>query len=138
MLARLRVCNMGHKSDGPRRIVISAAFLKAEIPNLEDHNMNRTHGFIATLFLTAALAAPVSMMAAPKPQVGVQVRIYDKAHKDYHPYDDNERQVYTQFRTTHKTYNEDLTKETPKHQAAYFSYRHAHPDNKSENRNDKR
>ena len=94
--------------------------------------MQRAHGFIAALFLTAALAAPVSMMAAPA-QLGVQVRIYDKAHKDYHPYDDHEKQVYTQYRSTHKGYNEDLSKETPKHQAAYFSYRHAHPDN-----NDKR
>ena len=93
--------------------------------------MHRTNRFIASLFLTAALGAPVSIMAAPRPQdASVQIRVYDKAHKDYHPYDDNEKQVYTQFRVTHKSYNEDLTKETPKHQAVYFNYRHAHPDNK--------
>jgi hypothetical protein len=92
--------------------------------------MQRAHGFIASLLLTAALAAPVSMIATPSPQASVQVRIYDKAHKDYHPYDDNEKQVYAQFRVTHKSYNEDLSRETPKHQAVYFNYRHAHPDNK--------
>ena len=114
---------------------MSAAFPKAEISNLEDYNMNRAYGFISSLFLTAALAAPVSMMAAPRPQTAsVQVRIDDKAHNDSHVYDDNEKQVYTQFRVTHKSYNEDLTKETPKHQAVYFNYRHAHPDD----RNDKR
>jgi hypothetical protein len=108
-----------------------AATSKAVISNLEDHNMDRASLFIASLFLTATLLAPVSIMAAPRPQEAkVQVRVYDKAHKDYHPYDDNEKQVYTQYRETHKTYNEDLTKETPKHQEAYFSYRHAHPDNK--------
>ncbi len=97
--------------------------------------MHRAHGFIASLFLTAALAAPVSMMAAPRPQTAsVQVRIDDKAHNDSHLYDDNEKQVYTQFRATHKTYNEDLTKETPKHQAVYFNYRHAHPDNANDKR----
>ena len=118
---------------------MSTAFSKAEISNLEDNNIHRAHGFISTLFLTAALAAPFSMMAAPGPQTAsVQVRIYDKAHKDYHPYDDNEKQVYAQFRVTHKTYNEDLTKETPKHQEAYFNYRHAHPDDKNDNKNDKR
>jgi hypothetical protein len=118
---------------------VSAAFSKAEISNLEDYNMHRAHGFIASLFLTAALAAPVSMMAAPRPQTAsVQVRIYDKTHKDFHPYDDNEKQVYTQFRGTHKTYNEDLTRETPKHQEVYFNYRHAHPDDKNDNKNDKR
>jgi hypothetical protein len=106
-----------------------AAFSKAGISNLEDYNMNRTHSFIASLFLTAAMVAPVSMMAAPGPQVaGVQIRIYDKAHNDYHPYDDNEKQFYAQFRGSHKSYNEDLSKETPKHQAVYFNFRHAHPD----------
>jgi hypothetical protein len=100
--------------------------------------MHRAHGFISALFLTAALAAPVSMMAAPRPQIGVQVQIYDKAHKDYHPYDDHEKQVYTQFRGTHKAYKEDLTRETPQHQAVYFNYRHAHPDDKDDNKNDKR
>jgi hypothetical protein len=30
---------------------------------------------------------------------------------------------------THKTYNEDLPKATPKQQAVYFNYRHAYPDN---------
>src|ERR1700674_4333173 len=97
--------------------------------------MHRAYGYIASLFLTAALVAPVSLMAAPRPQAAsVQVRIYDKAHKDYHPYDDNEKQVYTKFRVTHKTYNEDLTRETPQHQAVYFNYRHAHPDNKNDKR----
>jgi len=90
--------------------------------------MYRAHGFIASLFLTAGLAAPILMMAAPRPQ-SASVRIDDKAHKDSHVYDDHEKQVYTQFRVTHKTYNEDLTRETPKHQAVYFNYRHAHPDN---------
>ena len=93
--------------------------------------MNHAHRCITSLFLSAILMAPMSIMAAPKPQdASVQVRLFDKAHNDYHPYDDNEKQAYTQFRVTHKTYNEDLTKETPKHQAVYFNYRHAHPDNK--------
>jgi hypothetical protein len=93
--------------------------------------MDRASLYIASLFLTATLLAPVSIMAAPSPQEAeVQVRVYDKAHKDYHDYDDNEKKAYTEFRGAHKNYNEDLTKETPKHQEVYFSYRHAHPDNK--------
>jgi len=43
--------------------------------------MHRTNRYVASLFLTVALAAPVSMMAAPAPQeVGVQVRVYDRNH----------------------------------------------------------
>ena len=91
--------------------------------------MYRSYRYIASLFLAAALVAPMSIMAAPVPQqAGVQIKLYDKAHKDSHVYDDNEKQVYTQFRGTHKSYNEDLTKETPKHQAVYWNYRHANPD----------
>jgi hypothetical protein len=97
--------------------------------NLEDYNMYRAHRFIASLFFAAALVAPMSIIAAPVPQqVGVQIKLYDKAHKDSHVYDDNEKQVYTQFRVAHKSYNEDLTKETPKHQAVYWNYRHANSD----------
>jgi hypothetical protein len=101
--------------------------------------MYHPHRYISSLFLAAALVTPVAIMAAPEPQnAGEQVRVYDKAHKDYHVYDDNEKQVYTQFRVTHKTYNEDLPKATPKQQAVYFNYRHAHPDNKDDNKNNER
>jgi hypothetical protein len=48
------------------------------IRDLEDHNMHRPYHFVASLFLAAAFAAPVSMMAAPTPQeASVQVRVYD-------------------------------------------------------------
>jgi len=46
--------------------------------------MHRSHHYIASLFLTAALAAPVPQEA------GIQVCVYDRNHKDYHNWDDNE------------------------------------------------
>ena len=53
--------------------------------------MHLSHRYIAALFLTAALVAPVAIMAAPAPQEArVQLRVYDKQHKDYHNWDDNE------------------------------------------------
>ena len=40
-------------------------------------------------------AAPVAIMAAPRPQrANVQVRVYDKNHKDYHNWDDHENQAW--------------------------------------------
>jgi hypothetical protein len=58
--------------------------------------MHCPHRYIASLFLTAALAAPMSMMAAPLPQQDrAQVRVYDKNHKDYHNWDDNENHALT-------------------------------------------
>lgn len=57
--------------------------------------MHLMHRYVASLFLTAALAAPVSMMAAPVPQeAGVQVRVYDSGHHDYHNWDEHERHAW--------------------------------------------
>src|ERR1700693_3405087 len=57
--------------------------------------MYRLRHYIASLFLTAALAAPISIMALPRPQdAGVQVRVYDKGHKDYHNSDNNENRAW--------------------------------------------
>jgi hypothetical protein len=90
--------------------------------------MQRANRFIASLFLTAALAAPVAIMAAAVPQVGVQVKVYDKSHKDYHNWNDNEDRAYTQFRGPHKSYNVTFSKTTPKQQTTYWNWRHANPD----------
>ena len=92
--------------------------------------MHRAHSFIASLFLTAALAAPVSMMAAPKPQdASVQVRIYDKDHKDYHNWDDNENRAWGQYQAEHHRTSQEFSKANNKEQSQYWNWRHAHPDN---------
>jgi hypothetical protein len=47
--------------------------------------MRHPHRYISSLLLASILAAPLSIMAAPKPQsASIQVRVYDKNHKDYH------------------------------------------------------
>jgi hypothetical protein len=67
---------------------------------LEEYNMHRAHHYIASLFLSAAIAAPGAIMAIPVPQqVGVQVRVYDKSHKDYHNWDENENRAWGQYLT---------------------------------------
>ena len=93
--------------------------------------MHRAHRYIASLFLVAALAAPVSMMAAPRPQVvGVQVRVYDRDHKDYHNWDDNEDRAYRGYLSdNHMTYRA-YGKQSHKTQSGYWNWRHDHPDGK--------
>ena len=64
--------------------------------------MHLSHRYIAALFLTAALVAPVANMAAPAPQEApVQLRVYDKQHKDYHNWDANEDRSYQRYQTEH-------------------------------------
>jgi hypothetical protein len=112
---------------------------RAAIPRpktcLEDYNMRRSycshraHRFIASLFLAAALVAPVSFVAAATPQaVGVQVRVYDRDHHDYHNWDDHEDGVYRAYLTDqHITYRA-YAKQNRKTQRDYWNWRHSHPD----------
>jgi hypothetical protein len=47
--------------------------------------------YISSLLLAAAEAAPTTIMAGPTPQeAAVQVRVYDRDHRDYHNWDDHE------------------------------------------------
>jgi hypothetical protein len=99
------------------------------IRDLEDHNMHRSNRFAASLFLAAAIAAPVSIMAAPAPQeAGVQIRVYDRDHKDYHNWDDREDRAYRGFLTErHESYRE-YNRQRHKTQREYWNWRHEHPD----------
>jgi hypothetical protein len=121
---------MGQKSTSPGCIVISAAIPNAEISNLEDYNnMHSAHGYIASLLLAAALVAPVSIMAAPGPQgPSTQVRVYDKDHKDYHNWDDNENKAWGVYLTENKKKPHTFTRSSKKEQSDYWTWRHSHPD----------
>ncbi len=91
--------------------------------------MHRVPGFIASLFLTAALGAPMSMMATPVPQeVGVQLRVYDKDHKDYHNWDDRENHAWGQYLSENHRDSHEYSKSKKKEQSQYWKWRHDHPD----------
>jgi hypothetical protein len=91
--------------------------------------MHRSHHYLASLFLTAALAAPMSIMAAPVPQeASVQVRVYDKNHKDYHNWDGNENRAWHQYLSDNHRDAHEYSKSNKKEQSQYWNWRHAHPD----------
>jgi hypothetical protein len=91
--------------------------------------MHRAHRYIASLFLTAALAAPVVIMAAPGPQaVGVQFRVYDKNHKDYHNWDDRENQSWGLYLSSNHKRPHEFAKANSREQSQYWAWRHSHPD----------
>ena len=92
--------------------------------------MNRVNRYIASLFLIAAIAAPMSIMAAAVPQdAGVQVRVYDKSHKDYHNWDDHENQTWIRYRSDNHKDAREFSKSSKRDQSQYWNYRHRHPDN---------
>jgi hypothetical protein len=91
--------------------------------------MHRAHRVIASLFLSAVIMAPVSMMAAPKPQsASVSVQVYDKDHNDYHTWDDNENQAWGRFLVENKSKPHEYSTANKKEQSQYWNWRHANPD----------
>ncbi len=103
--------------------------------------MHRGHRYLSSLFLTAALAAPVAMMAAASPQDNKNQanqenrqgennkRYYDKTHKDYHTWDSHEDGAYQRYQTEHhekRTFGQLNSKQ----QTNYWNWRHSNPDNK--------
>jgi len=91
--------------------------------------MNRAYRLASSLFLAAAIAAPVSMLAAPAAQdAAVQVRVYDRDHKDYHNWDDNENKRWGLYLQENHRKEHDFKKATRKEQSEYWKWRHDHPD----------
>jgi hypothetical protein len=52
---------------------------------MEEYILRNINRYFSLLLLGAALAVPAATMAGPKPQeASVQVRVYDRDHRDYH------------------------------------------------------
>ncbi len=95
--------------------------------------------FLGTFLLTAVLAAPTAISATAKLQdAGGQSddhqrdkdrnRIYDRDHKDYHNWDDNEDRSYRLYLgERHREYR-PFVELKAKDQRAYWNWRHNHPD----------
>jgi hypothetical protein len=87
-----------------------------------------THRFLSSLIVTAALLAPVAASAAATPagarETTTQKRVYDRSHKDYHVWDNNEDQAYrTYLGDQHIKYRSYSTLGRKK-QTTYWNYRH--------------
>ena len=103
----------------------------------------RAHQFMSSLIVTAALLAPGLGQAVASAQtraavkVGpVTLRVYDRSHKDYHVWDDQEDQRYrTYLNDSHQTYR-PIAKLNKKQQTMYWNSRHT--DENSRHTDDKR
>jgi hypothetical protein len=93
--------------------------------------MHHAHRYVATLFLAAAFAGPMSVLAVPSPQVvTAQVRVYDRTHKDYHNWDEHESQAWGVYLTNNHRPIVVYSKARRSDQDGYWNWRHAHPDGK--------
>jgi Ni/Co efflux regulator RcnB len=91
--------------------------------------MHRLGRYVSSLLLAAVVAAPIAVMAGSKPQeAGVQVRVYDRDHRDYHNWDDHEDRAYRRYLAEqHRTYRE-YHRQHYRAQRHYWNWRHNHPD----------
>jgi len=95
--------------------------------------------FFSSFFLTAVLAAPSAMSAATGPQDSTRQeeshrenndrnRVYDRAYKDYHNWDDNEDRSYRQYLGERHQEYRPFAVAKRRQQTAYWNWRHRHPD----------
>ncbi len=94
--------------------------------------------FLTSLLLTAALAAPVAVMAVAGPeddrnqenrQGENNKRYCDDGHKDYHTWDSNEDRAYQRYQTEHHQ-KRAFVELNSRQQTVYFNWRHNNPDNR--------
>lgn len=85
--------------------------------------------YISSLILAAAIVAPNAIMAAPRPQgASVQVRVYDRDHRDYHNWDHHEDRAYRHYLVVqHRSYR-SYHRQSYRVQRHYWNWRHSHPD----------
>jgi hypothetical protein len=84
---------------------------------------------IGLFVLAGAIMAPAAMIAAPKPQdASIQVRVYDRDHRDYHNWDDREDHAYRRYYSERHKHYRQYDKQRAREQRNYWKWRHNHPD----------
>jgi uncharacterized protein YxeA len=87
--------------------------------------MKTLNSCVAALILMGGLSATVA-----RADDHDNKRYYDKAHKDYHQWNDSEESSYAKFREERHIPDHPFAKARPTEQQQYWSWRHDHPDDK--------
>jgi hypothetical protein len=121
---------MEHLSRPQKSIVNTTGNLNLDISDSEEIILRHINRYFSLLLLGTALAAPAAILAAPQPQdASVQVRVYDRDHRDYHNWDDREDRAYRRYLVVqHRGYRKYERQNYRVHRH-YWQWRHSHPDN---------
>jgi hypothetical protein len=95
--------------------------------------MKAVYRYVGFVFLAGALAAPAAMVTSATPQEEEhhdkdKRKVYDREHKDYHNWDDNEDHAYRQYLGEQRMDYRDYEKLNRDQQNAYWNWRHSHND----------
>jgi hypothetical protein len=102
-----------------------AGFLPLSLASAQEADMMKKtlSAFTVMAALAGSLLAPVAARAQ-----GVELKFYDRSHKDYHQWNGDEDRYYHQYLdTNHRKYRE-FSKMNKKDQQAYWKWRHDHGD----------
>jgi hypothetical protein len=128
---------MEHTLRGRACIVTATGILSIGISGLEDYNMHRVHRYVSSLFLAAALVAPMAITAHARRQDDRRqeerrqdnnVRYYDRDHHDYHTWDNREDRAYRNYLVEQHRGYRSFTRTNHRVQRNYWNWRHSHPD----------
>jgi hypothetical protein len=87
--------------------------------------MKTRNRYAAALLLAVSLTAPLVMADDHDNK-----RYYDKSHKDYHQWNENEDRSYNQFLNEKHVQVHHWKKAKHAEQQEYWNWRHEHPDEK--------
>jgi hypothetical protein len=91
--------------------------------------MRRIRSYIGPFLWAAAIVAPAVMVTKVSAQeASVQVRVYDRDHKDYHNWDDREDRAYRSYLGEHHKDYREYNRQNRREQKTYWNWRHSHPD----------
>lgn len=92
--------------------------------------MRHLNRYLGSLLLAAAIAAPTLVVfeaGAEAQGAAVQVRVYDRDHKDYHNWDDHENQRWGVFLSENHRRSHEFSRSSRREQSQYWKWRHNHP-----------
>jgi len=95
--------------------------------------MKAVYRHVSFLFLSAAMTLPLAVRTGAATQEEhrddkKETRVYDRSHKDYHQWDNNEDRAYRRYLgEQHQDYR-DYSKLKHNEQNQYWTWRHGHPD----------
>jgi hypothetical protein len=87
--------------------------------------------FLSSLAFAAALAAPavIAIPTSLQAQTAVvQLRVYDREHRDYHRWDDREDRAYRSYYVEQRRPYIVYRRMRRPDQRLYWKWRHEHPD----------
>jgi hypothetical protein len=102
--------------------------------------------YVASMFLSAAILAPLGAVALPAPQDDREHerheerererRVYDPYHKDYHNWDQREDGAYRRWLDTRHEAYVDYERLKRRQQREYWNWRHSHEEHEEHEHRD--